>query len=270
MSQILQYYKENTTIGTLDGVYIQTPSLKLDNRKSYGLRVLFARLSSLIPNVYSYGSNDTTRIDISTDGFATVREHIILPNGNYSVYQINVAIQNALTTLGWSTSTASASTPIYLNNNPVTGYNYVRLDTTKLVSGTQVAIDFTADGTSRMNELLGFVTTSIYNTDGLKDASHVPLTDWQGSNINISCPTFAGSTYVNGIPSNVIACLPTSTTMNEIIYPSNETGMISPILYPSIPYIINGFTINITNQRTNQPVVFLFGSANICIEIIQL
>lgn len=266
-SKILCYYKEITSIGLLNGTYVQSPSLKLDNSKKYALRVLTCRLSPVIPNIYSVaGVNDNTQLDISNDNFAT-RVTIVLTAGSYNVAQLNLAIQNILVGLSWNIDNNDSA--LWLAVNPVSKLCYVRLDSTKLALGTQICVDFTSQSTSTFNNVVGFTAPSSFNVDGLHDANAIPYLDYQGSNVQIRT-SFTNTSFLNGTPSNILCSFPMSSTGNEIIFPSTETGLISPLIQCDIPYILNGYDIKIEDQRTNKPIYFSYGSITLQLEIIEI
>lgn len=267
-SELLQYYKENTTIGYLDGTYISTPPLHLDNRKTYGIRIISVRLSPMIPNLYNFDGVITNKLDISNDNFVT-RQTLVFPSGTYSVQQINTAVIARMNQLGWNTSTLSNESALYIGLTPTSKYMYVRLDSTKLVGGIgQIAIDFSSGGTSNLYEVLGFTSPTSFNIDGLYAAYSLPLIDWQGSNCDIISNTFANATFVNGNPSNVLISFPLWTDSNEILFPNIGTGLISAVLHCDVPYIINRFDISIRNQRTGKSIVFMYGAVNITLEVL--
>lgn len=246
--------------GTRDGTVTMVQPVQFDNKKSREYQIQNITLSQQIPNIYSYNGFNNTTLQISNNAgvsWTTVQ----FANGIYTVSMIQDNITNAFLQAGWIVD--ATKTPVILNFNPATSLVYVIVDSTQIISG-QAGINF---GSSSMWQLLGFSsdTASKIITDGTVSTTQPPQIDWQGSSINVVCSLMQYARSINGVFSNVIATIPivTTSTSNEIVYPSGSTGNIAqPFVGATITDSVMSFNIQFQTP-TGKPVVFLYGGVNV-------
>lgn len=268
MSLLLDYNRssDSTTgldFGTRNGTINFRQPQYLDSNKKKLFRVLRVMLSPEMPNVYNTGGINTTTVNLSRDGGATWIT-CLLKTGIYTTTMISDSINNVAELQGWWA--VAGDYGFDLNYNPATKMVYIKLDSTKLVApGTQLAIDF---GVSQMGLMLGFSNTNdSFNTDGVHTADLSPQLDWQGQYIEVFCSVIQGVRWVNGQLSSALCRVPISASTSEIVWPSANTGMISPLVPASIPNVIQSFDITIRNAKGND-AVFLYGGVSVEIEIV--
>lgn len=258
--------KDATTgldFGTRDGTINMKQIISLNHSKPHAYRVARAILSNLIPNFYNYGNFNNLTFRISTDG-GTNWVDCTLKNGIYTLKQIQQAFNDVFIQEDWLLS--STSPAVIIDVNPTTQIIYVKTDSTKLKAG-QVGIDFTV---SSMYDTFGLtVAQGKIITDTMIVASNSPKMDAQGSYIDVYMTLIQSCRYVNGQISSTICRLPLQATGNEIIYPSANTGSVSPIVKATIPSEISTFSVRFVNSY-GRPAVFLMGNAIIELELIEL
>jgi len=269
MSIQLDYTQSKDVSGTDFGSRNNTVNMRqvvlLNPSKRHGFRVLRIMLSNQIPNIYNYGGFDTTKINISNDGGATWTA-MTLKNGIYTLQMIEECITDVCNQNGWL---IKASDPaLIISYNPATQIVYIKIDSTKLQVGTQFCVNF---GVSKIYEMLGFNANACsFSVDGLHSATNVPQMDSQGNYIDVFMSCIQGTRYVNGQLSNSICRLPIlSGGENEIIYPSANTGSVTPLIKAIIPSEISTFTIRFVNAM-GRDAVFLMGNAIVEIELMEL
>jgi hypothetical protein len=245
-----------TEFGTRDGTVTMIQPVRFDDKKHREYQIQNITLSQQIPNIYSYGNFNNTTMQISNDSGVTYST-VQFSNGIYTVQMIQDTITNAFLKAGWITDITKI--PIIVNYNPATSLIYVILDSANLSAG-MLGVNF---GSSSMWQMLGFDTAahSEFVLDGTYSAQLPPQIDWQGSSINVSCSIVQYARSINGTFSNVVARVPivTSSTSNEIVYPSGVTGNISmPFVAATIPSDIMSFTVQFKTP-TGLPVVWLYG-----------
>lgn len=248
-----------TDFGTRDGTVTMIQPVHFNPSKQREYQIQNITLSQEIPNIYSYGTFNNSTMQISNDG-GTTWTTVQFANGIYTVNMIQDNIINAFLKAGWITD--STKTPLILNYNPATSLVYSITDSTQLISGT-VGVNF---GSSSMWQLLGYssAANSKFTVDGTYSAQLPPQIDWQGSSINVICSAVQYARSINGNFSNVVAVVPivTTSTSNEIVYPSGSTGNINtPFIGAYIPSDIMSFNIQFQTP-SGLPVVWLYGTVN--------
>lgn len=269
MSLLLDYRKDKTTsgldFGTRNGtVNLQQP-IYLDSNKKKAFRVIRCIMSPEIPNIYSYGNFNNTIVKITNDGGLTWIT-VSLPFGIYTIKMIQDSINNVANQLSWYKPNQVA---LEINYNPATKFVYTKIDSTQLALGTQMGIDY---GASQMYQLLGYTfANSKILIDGLFTATEVPQVDSQGTYVEVTCSIIQNVRWINGTLSKSIVRIPINLQSGsvEIIYPSTNTGMISPLVPASIPSFIQSYDISILNSKGTE-TVFLYGSFILELEIVDL
>jgi hypothetical protein len=267
MSSLQSQNIENRVVSNVAGTRNNTVTLevpvKLNPNRPHWIRLIKTTISKTIPNVYANPTTgfDNTTINISNNG-GTTWSTIVLQPGIYQVNAIQLAIQQWLIDNAW----VAAADPqaIFLAINTALLINYIRLDSTKLILGTQIAIDF---GVSDMGTTLGFTSPSSFTTDATYGANANPLLDSQGSVIDVRTSLATGLKSINGVATDVIASVPlTGGTLNEYIYPFDG------IRTPKIPFSggseIRSFTIDYLGPTGDQ-IYFLYGNTSTEIEILE-
>lgn len=244
--------------GTRKNTVTLVQPIQLDPNKKTKYQIQRVILTPEIPNVYSYGSFDNTKLRISNDGGLNWTI-VQFANGIYQIDMIQANIFNAMLQAGWVLSTSSP--PVIVNYNPATRLVYVTLDSTLLKVGTQVGVDF---GYSKFYQMLGFSSpiAASFVLDGTFSATLPPQLDVQGTYVNITCTIIQGSRYINGKFSNIIATVPITTTGSqiEIVWPSGSTGFMSPEIECTIGNNIISFEVDYLNANGDSLVV-LYGNA---------
>ncbi len=270
MSLLLDYNRSIDSIsgldfGTRNGTINLRQPIYLDPNKKKQFRVLRVMLSPEIPNVYNSGGINTTTCNISRDGGATWIT-CLLKKGIYTISMLNDSINDVATLQSWWA--VKGEYGFDLSYNPATKIVYIKLDSTKLaVGGTQLAIDF---GVSQMGLMCGFSSTNnSFIVDGLHTADLSPQLDWQGQYVEIFCSIIQSTRWVNGQLSSALCRVPISASTSEIVFPSANNGMISPLINASIPSAIQSFDVTIKNAF-GRDAVFLYGNASIELEIIDV
>lgn len=269
MSLLLDYNRSTdaTTgldFGTRNGSVTLRQPIYLDANKRKMFRILRVMMSPEIPNVYNNGGIDTTKINLSNDDGATWVT-CLLKTGVYTIGMLNDAINNVAELQNWWKTAGDFG--YELNYNPATKMVYVKLDSSKLSVGTQLAIDF---GVSQVGQMLGFsATNDTFKTDAVHTADLVPKLDWQGQYVEVFCSIIQGVRWVNGQISSALCRIPISASASEIIWPSANNGMISPLIPASIPSAIQSFDFTIKNAY-GRDCIFLYGGVSIEMEIVDV
>jgi len=252
-----------TTPGILDKTISLNPQIP-QSKKNRRLRLIAGSIPKLIPNIYSYGGENTRTLYLSNDGFGSSNELLTLPEGEYSIVQLEAALINAMITLGWITSTSFADSPIQIAYNLTNEFVYMTLDSTKLLVGTQIGINLSSD----IKTLLGYSSVSSFNTDGVKYADKSPRVDYQGSYFDVRCTLIPPlQSIVESENTSVLFTFNinavSSSLINEYFFPYTsirmpwlEIGNIS----------ISSYTINIT-RTDGKSVYFLYGSSMITMDV---
>ena len=269
MSVLIDYLTDpitNKIFGARDGTVNFRQPVYLDQNKRKQFRVLRIMMSPSIPNVYNYGGVNTTTIKLSRDG-GTTWVTCLLKNGIYTIKMFEDAINDVGTQSSWWLNAGDYG--YVLSYNPATQFVYVTLDSTKLTANpaNQLCIDFSI---SQTGILLGFSSTNNkFITDGLHNADLSPQVDWQGQYVEVFCSIIQGCRWINGQLSSSLCRVPIVNTTSEIIFPSANTGMISPLIFASIPSVIQSMEFRFVNQF-GRPAVFLYGGVTVELEIIDV
>jgi len=270
MSILLDYNKstdEKTGLqfGTRSGIISMRQPIMMDPNRKKAYRVISIIMSPEIPNIYSYNGFNNTTVNISKDGGATWIT-VQFKAGIYTIQMIQDAINNAASQVNWWINNNDPG--FIVAYNPATTLVYTQLDSSKLLGGGQLAINYTV---SSFYQMLGYTLLSgIILIDGLSTASNPPQLDVQSTYIEIKMSCILGTRWVNGQISNAICRVPINSSGGvEIIYPSGSTGFISPIVQASIPSTIESFSINFTNGAGNE-TVWLYGNCIVQVELIDM
>lgn len=222
-STILTYSNAFTSLSSLDGVVTFAQPLRFGIRpKSQAIRLLKVCIPSHMPNIYQLGNSFNNGLIRLTQNGGTSWTQIQLPDGVYTLNYIEAAINTAVS--AWW---ADSSDPgVKIRGNLATNMAYCELDSTKLNIVGQLGIDFSQ---SRINEVLGYITTQTFVTDGLHAADSYAKVDWFGNNISVQISGFGALSNKNGLPSEEICSIPLSASVgNTYIYPL--TGIPSPYI----------------------------------------
>jgi hypothetical protein len=243
-----------TTLSEVNGSVKFSTGININTNQKYYVRVNRASISRYIPNIYTYGSVSTHIVKVSRDDGVTWIT-ITLDTGNYSISQINNAINYAIA--AWYTDTSDPA--FTLSVNTAISRCYITIDSTKLLApGTQLQIDFSA---SSINELLGFVTTDVFTTDGLFDASDNAKIDWHGNEAYFEILGLGNISNVNGKLSNKICTVEFVGDQNQYTYTNNSENW-QPV---SIPSYFTGFDVKVVD-RYNRNILIYDGYASITLE----
>lgn len=240
-------------MGTADGTVNLNQSIPLDTRRTHTIRVVDFAISSQIPNVYNYGGVNNGLVRV-TKNAGVAWTSIQLPNGVYSVTQIQNAINETVST--WYTS--SADPGILIRANTALKLIYIVLDSTKLVGGVgQIGIDMSQ---SLFYELLGFSATKSFIVDGTYTGDVYPQMDYIGNQIVVSVSGFGAVSVKNGFSSNELfrVNLAETTTLNVYTFPKVSQPDIT--CYPASQ--LTSFGVTITGSR-GRPVYLLEGEVSL-------
>ena len=266
MADIISYSGHHTTIGSPDATITMDPPIRTENSQGRGLRLLKLSFTSLLPNVYQYGSFNNGLVGVTRDG-GTTWTTIQLPNGVYSAAHIENGINSAIS--DWYTDAADPGFKV--RYNLASQLFYVDIDSTKLVApGTQLGIDLSL---SSMWDLLGFpLATCTFVTDGLHGATNYAKMNRFGDSVSVLLHGFGTLSRRNGRASEELCVVPLSVTnvTNEYIYPNS--GIVSPFIpLRDCPQIINSFGLEFLGSRVDSaghqvPIVIMEGNVDISFE----
>jgi len=271
MSVLLDYKSTKDPTTGLDfgyrsgNVYMKQQRQSDENRKK-AYRVIRVILSPEIPNIYSYGNFNNTKVNISNDG-GTTWISVNFKNGIYTIQEMQDSINNVANQLNWYSK--STDPAFILNYNPATRFIYTKIDSSKMLLPSQFAVDYSV---SAFYQMLGYTSlTCTFLVDGLFTASLSPQIDVQSTYLEIFMSCIQGTRWLNGNLNSAIARIPisTSSTATEIVFPSATTGYISPTVPASIPSTIESFDISIRTGNGTE-CVFLYGNCIIEVEIIDI
>lgn len=265
-STIIEYFQDTQLSGTRDGEVTLSETLYFNNGK-YALKVCQITLSPEIPNIYKHDGVDTTTFLISNNGWVT-NHKVVLPQGNYTIQEINEAIKNILITLNWynpGTPNVIDKPPIQIGLDSTSGKVYLRIASASSSTGF-IGINF---GISNIGHLLGFLDPYQFSISGLYLADSYPLVDYQGSSISVKS-SFQKTKMVNGQYSNELCRIPIPPSDGtEILYPTG--GIIPPLLATAqIPSLLTGFSIQFVNPRTGKSIFWSYGSVDVQLEIVKI
>lgn len=264
MQRILSFTNSTDSIASLDGEVRLINPLQMNANRLKGIRLVSFSMSSFIPNVYNYGGVNTGLVRCSKDDGATW-DTIQLTNGVYTIPLIQQAILSAITTY-W---TDSSDPGFALRYNSATYQVYCDIDSTKLAVADQFQIDFKPTG-SQMYELLGFTTTTLFDTDGLHTSDNYAQLDWFGNQVSVQVYGLGNLTILNGSPSNEFFSVPLSASKvnNEYVYPI--AGIRTPMILIDGRDNLQKFSVKLVGSRNDRQVVFLEGQVKLVFELREL
>ena len=264
-SRILESRVISNTSGTRDQTDNLDIPFKINPNRKHWVRLIKVILSKSIPNIYTIGTFNNTKINITKDGGSTW-DTIQLVAGKYTVQSLNAAITQSMLQLTYFTNLAEP--PITLAYNLSTEFAYVTLDSAgSTFTGTQIGIDFTAGTTSTINTNLGFISSSTFTTDATHQADAYPQMDQQGTTIDVNINIATGLKSINGSNVNTLVTVPLAGgSDNEYIYPSG--GIVSPMIPISISSDIMAFKVSYLTS-TGATAYWLLGNTITEIEVIE-
>jgi hypothetical protein len=268
-SVILSYNKSLSTFGSPNGTVTLDYPLRWTNKGNtiQKIRLIKATISDRMPNIYSQGTTfNNGLVRVTNDGGLTWTP-IQLQNGVYTIPLIQEAINQ---TIGPTYYTSMSDPGILIQYNLSTNIVYIIIDSSKLAVGTQIGIDFSQ---SLIYQLLGFVTTKTFITDGTHSASNYAQLDWFGNSVSVVLTGFGPISIKNGALSNELVSIPLSASNvnNEYIYPT--AGIISPIIPLSRPISeLRNFDVTFLGSRVDSngvqyPIYILDGMVEIVLEL---
>jgi len=266
-SRILSYSKSLKTIGSPDGtVNLGTNNhpIKLTGTNNK-IRLIDFTIDSQIPNVYNYGGTNNGLLRVSVDDGATWTI-IQLDNGVYSVTEISNAINAAIS----SSYTLSTDPGIIIRANTVVKKVYMIIDSSKLAVASQIRIDF-GYSTSRITELLGFVSTTMFIADGTYTASDFPQIDWIGNSISVELELGTIKFGVTNSDATNEICrvnLATATVTNTYTYPNIQQPAITIPPETIYNYGVKVYGTKLNTDLSKRPVYLLNGEVYLRFEII--
>lgn len=253
------YFKNLTSIGTADDTIRFPSSIQFRSIKSEKkLRLIGGHVSTRIPNVYNYGGYNNGLVRVSNDDFATHTD-VQLNDGIYTVADIMSAINHAVSS--WHTDVDNDPAFI-MEANDVIGQVYIIIDSTKLATGTQFAIDFSQ---SSIYDLLGFVTTKSFNADGTYSASDLAKVDTFGNLLSVQISGFGAISIVNTETSNEIATIDLTNTEGGNLYRIKSDQTTAVNIYP--PFEISAYTIKLVGSRDSKQILLQEGEVKLIFEL---
>lgn len=120
-----------------------------------------------------------------------------------------------------------------------------------------------------MYDLLGFVSTKSFNTDGTFTGSTYPKIDYQGNTLKVKLSGFGSLSLVDGSPSDYLFSinLDTSSGANTYYYPGS-TGVQPPTVPCRVPQFVTGFKVNFIG-RDDEEVLFYDGKVILDLMLIE-
>lgn len=212
MSILLNYTGDTTATDDLSGTVNFTSPITLDKSHSaWRLRLVNYSMSRLICNIHTAYANN--RLRVSVDGALTYTT-MTLPNGQYSISSINLAIQRMFVDNGWSLDLLDVG--IVLGANTSVSRCYLSVDTTKMAGATgNVIVDFN----SSLADFLGFQSTpaltTVLGTSVVHDAADVARVDWYGNSLSLRLMGFGLLGYSNANQSFEILNIPLAVISGE-------------------------------------------------------
>jgi hypothetical protein len=152
-------------------------------------------------NVFSDFNGETTNtLKVSRDG-GTTFSTIILPVGNYSIEQLNRAINDSIS--AWITDAEDSSFNLFYKDP--TGKCYIVIDSSKLTApGTQFQINFDSD----ISKLVG-TTTKLYEIDNTYTFEDAPKMNYFGDVLYVVFENgFGNLNSRNARSSNALCSVP--------------------------------------------------------------
>lgn len=274
---ILKYRKEITEFGSLDGTINFDGNIRLDPNAATYARVMSATLTKQIPNIYAYGGFNNTKLQVTNDEWQNVHE-INLPNGNYTLYELQLAVNETIRDSAWGSGwfTSFNDPGILIEANTATGRVVTVLDNTKTTAGTGrlgIWYEGSTTTTGTLYETLGYIpasTSKITNSTGGRIAVQAPAPpklDTQGTQVDIVTSLNPEFSYVNERNTNVLLSIPLTveeTNADEYVYPI--AGFISPFIRIKNSGNVTGWNVKYQTQ-TGRQMVFLYGTASLTVQL---
>lgn len=265
-SHIYEYRKVLTSLGTFDGQENFDLASDFANNQSLLTRVVKAQLTKELPNIYSYGSFNNTRVDVTNNG--TSWDTVQLTAGIYTVEQLTAAINTALGAAGPGWWTSDTDPGFSIKYNLSTKFVYTEIDSTKLGVGTQLGIRYDV---SDMYSTLGYTLASQpLITDGVHSATEYAQLDSQGTLVDVTSNLQLTSRRIGGKNVNTICSIALTSGSeyeDELFYPHGNSP--TPYLQVVNPGRLTGISIQTTNGR-GRPLVALYGNFYIEIEVVEM
>lgn len=253
-----EYHHHITGFGSPNGTYTCSQPLIFNQNRKQGIKFRFSSISNTICNVFKTSTFNNGLLRVSNDNGATYTT-IQLKNGKYTVNDINLAIQDIITS--WYID--SNEPAFQLLQNEVIQKVYCIIDSTKLTSGAQFIIDFSL---SEIKTLLGCSTTPIFNSDGTHEFDAYPQMEWTGARINVNIIGIPFPlSYVNGISSSQIASISKNGNTQELI----SDNLDYSIVYGRLPDRFYGFDVEFVGSNDRRPIYLLEGEAICHIQLIE-
>lgn len=220
-------------------------------------------ISGNIPNVYNYGGVNNGLVRVTNDGGSSWTS-IQLDDGIYTATDITNAINYSVSS--WHTSLSDPA--LVISTNDVIGKCYITLDSTKLATGSQIGIDLTQ---STIYDLLGFLVTDTFTTDGQHDATNLAKLDWFGNTLSIKLDGFGSLSVVNSSSSNIIATLNLSNK-NGNLYQIDTSSFFPVTIFP--PSQISSYKLSFLGSRNDssgnpKDIIFLEGEIQLTFQIME-
>lgn len=229
------------------------------------LKLVNCYISGAIPNIYNYGGVNNGLIRVSNDGGSTWTS-VQLENGEYTTLNIASALNYSISS--WITDLSDP--PITISTNDVVGKVYTSLDSTKLSTGSQIAIDYSQ---SLIYDVLGYdVGTSTFTTDGLHSAPNLAKLDTFGNTMSVNIYGFGDISVVNNASTNSIARVNLTNKVGNLYY--LDTASFFPItIFP--PSQIQQYSIEFKGSRQNtngtyKDILFLEGEICLTFQLVEM
>jgi hypothetical protein len=249
----VSYSKTLTSIGTFGGTMKFQNPRNINTNQHWSVRLQRTTISTSIPNVFQYNGINTGLIRVSNDDGATHTD-IQLENGNYSVSQINSAV-NATVSSWWKTS---GDWGIQIKVNEALRRVYLVIDSTKLVDPGQIVVDFSR---SNVDQLLGIGSTKVFDADGVYEFTEYPKIDWFGNAAYISITGIGSLSYVNGLSSYIIGAIDFIDGSNQYVFVNNSPNFVSC----DLPSYWSSFSVDFLD-RNGTSIVGFDGTAEVILE----
>jgi hypothetical protein len=260
MSIPLSFTNNTSELGSIDGEVVMNQAIKLNPNTKKMIRLDQLTMTSQLPNIYNFNGVNTGLLRTSKDDGVSW-DIIQLNDGIYTVSLIQAAILSVITSY-W---TDSNDPGFAIRYNTATQIVYIEIDSSKLAVVDQFQIDIAPTGSS-MNELLGFSSTTLFDTDGLHDADLYAQLDWFGNNVSVQLEGFGSISFLNGQQSNQLCSVPLSSSIvnNEYVFPT--AGIISPWILIRAENQISKYSIKLVGS-SGRNMIFLQGSISLSLEL---
>ena len=246
----VRYERQTDTTDTFNGVYEFQNGIILNKNNSWGVRVEKIIMSATIPNIFTHTekgiTTNTKLFRVSNDNitYTTVE----LDEGNYSISQINNAIQNIISS--WMID--SSDSAFFIGINTALNKVYIVIDSTKLSVGTQFCIDFSISDIWRVFGI-GESQSKIFTTDGSFGFEGNPRLNFFGDAAFIILQGVGLTSYYNGVLSRTLESLEfVGSDVNKWIF-INQSQHYYPV---SLPPYFKEFSVEVKSIYGNDIVTF--------------